>query len=878
MRDHSRPALTVAAFAALFALGACDDETSTADPGDRGSDAERSTDGPGPDESAADAGRPDAAAPDAAPDALQPDGHVPYRPDELPTEGEADLDGPDDLAPRVAEGRARAGRVDIPEEALTGPEARCRVGCFRLDNARVSVCIQDEGTFSQYTFQGGNLVDAHLADRPGTDHLGQHFVAPGAGEVSVESIGIVRDGTGGGPAIVRVSGRARGGRLVKGILAGPSFVPADFRVDTEYRLAPDAAHVDVLTWLTADRTSGQLGLMADVVLFGPRTTRVLIGPDLTDIELSAAWADSVAYGWRHLDTRLDALAGSIDVLPFLPAVHPGFPPMRAGDTRLLRRRFHVAADIEAMRTPPADAVEVVVRGPDGARFVVRGAEDEPITQGTIVAGERALRLGPAPYTLHVVDWPGGAVPPLGFAVEGPVELDLPVPGVLTVHVEDLAGQPVGARIRLRGPDSRDLFVAGEGRWSLPPGEWTAVTTRGWHFAADERAFRLEPGGEAELRVVLSEVIPLDGWASGEFHQHASPSFDSEGPVENKVMSNLAEGVSFMVPSDHDIVFDYAALIERMGLGDFITAPLPGTEVSPLAAHVGMYGIPYDARTGAGGSPPLPYTDDNGDWHIHTIPELVEEGRARGAEIVQINHPRSGSGPTDAAYFNTTGFDPEAPLADNDHRHWTTDFDSVEVFNGGSDMCLVMRDWFGLLNQGQRVTAVGNSDTHGLRGDGHPRNYVPTMADAPVEVTRAEVVDGVVRGRLSVGGGAMVDLPDGPMWGDTVSVEGGVWRVRVRLRTAPFSGLTRLLVFHNGRQVIERPLEAPVEAVVDLDEVLEVPVDADGHVVVVAVGNRSAWIHDEVFALGNPVWVDTDGDGVTVPGPIEVPLPNIHFCQ
>ncbi len=840
------------------ALGACNDAAST-DPVDAVVDA-------GADLVVLDAQS-------DAPLAAGADAHVPFQPVVQPTEGEATLVGPGDLETPVPDGRARAGWVDEAAERLTGPEARCHVGCLRLDNAHISVCVQGESTFSQYTFQGGNIIDAHLAGAPGTDLLGQHFVAPGVGEATVESVGIVRDGSEGGAAVIRVEGRASGGRLIKGILAGPSFVPPDLRVVTEYRLEPGASHLDVLTWLTADRGSGQVGLMADVVLFGPRTRRLIFG-EPTDVSLSAGFGDGIAYGWTHVDSRLDALAGSIDLLPFLPAVHGDFPPLRLGDTRLLQRRLHVAPDVEAMRRPPPEAREVTIRGPDGVQILVRTDDGALVTQATLAGGERALRLPPGGYTVEVLDWPGGAVAPVAFDAEA-LELTLPVPARLRVHVEDEDGRLLGARVRVAG---RDLFVAGDADFSLPVGEHQAITTRGWHYAADVRTIALEAGGLTELRVVLPRVIDTAGWASGEFHQHASPSFDSEISVRDRVMSNLAEGVDFMVPTDHDIVFDYGAAVARLGLGDYIAAPLLGVEVSPIVGHFGAYGIEHDPTAGAGNAPPLPFQDADRNWHIHTVPELVEEARSRGAQLIQLNHPRAGSSSFDSAYFATTRFDPEAPVEANQHRHWTDDFDSIEIYNERERFCVVLRDWFGLLNQGRRVTGVGNSDTHGRTGDGHPRSYVPTSAEHPTGVSAGEIVDAVRNGRVSVGGGAVLDLPDGPLFGDEVRVHDAVWPVRVRVRTPPFTSVTRLVAFHNGRPVLDRPLAVALEEVVDLDEVLEVPVESDGYVVFVAVGERAAWVHTAVFAFGNPVWVDTDGDGVTPPGPVEVPLPDFRLCD
>ncbi len=787
--------------------------------------------------------------------------------------GTPDLGAPDsgafvvgaaDLTAPVPAGEARAGRVDEEAERLTGPEAACRLGCYRLDNARASFCIQDEGTFSQFTFTGGNLVDAHLADRPGTDLFGQHLVTPGGGEVRADRVGIAADGSDGGAAVVRIEGRTQGMRLVQGVIAG-GFVPMDLRAVTEYRLAPDTVDLEVVTTLTADRLPGSV-LLGDVAYFGDRTTSLPLEGAL------AAYGRGAAYAWRHLDTPLREF--SVDVLPLVFATH-GQAFFQVGDSTVLRRTLRIGRDIEDVRDSPEGGRAVTLRGPDGALVQIDGAAG-PVTQALLEGGARVVHLEDGDYRATVLGWPGGEVPPFELVVDGDAEVELavPEPATLVVRVEDADGRLLGGRVEVAGVGTR--LVVGEAALALPAGERALTVTRGWHYSAWEGPVALEAGEPVSLTVVLDELIPTPGWSSGEFHQHASPSVDSDVAVEHRVLDNGAAGVGFMVPSDHDVIYDYAALVERLGLGDHVTVPLTGVEISPVFTHLGAYGIPFDPRVGAGGAPPLPYWDEaTRSWKVHTVVELVEEARRRGARVVQVNHPRGG----ESAFFDTVELDAQRPVAEVQSVHWTTGFDSVEVFNDEEYFCRVLADWLGLLNQGLRVTAVGNSDTHGDHGDGFPRNYVPTIAEHPTGVTADEIVSAVREGRTSIGGGAFLDLPDGPAFGDTVSTA-GEWRVRVRVRTPPWTAMRRLVAFHNGRIAFDRALEAGPEAVVDLDEEIAVPVETDGYVVLVAVGDsRAAHGFDPVFALGNPVWVDADGDGrVDPPGALPVERLEVEWCE
>lgn len=870
------------ALALLFSLGACDDGGGADDPNPDTAvaDAAAADLGGAPDVVAdLDVG-PDAAAdPDAEPDA-GPDARIPVQAAERPTEGPADLPGADDLTALVPPGRARAGRVTEDAERITGPEARCRIGHFRLDNARISVCLQAEDAFSQVSNSGGNIIDAIRADRPGTDRFGEMYVAPGLGEVTVEEIGIVADGSDGGSAILRTAGHVDGSRLVLGYL---TVQPAPAYVITEYRLAPDTDWVDVYTWIGAeDRFLSMLG--AEFLLFGDQTRGFIAGAtsaaDTPAISsLMAASADQVSYGWSRLDGDLSFLRVPLDEFPLAP-VNYGQLQLGAYDDVLFKRRFTVGTgDIESVRVAPMGAVAVTFSGPPGAEFDI----DDGAASVTRVRldddGARVAMLVPGDYRAASFGWIGGDVPPIEFSVAGPTAVDLPLPGpgTLRLRVRDQDGGLIGVQaLMIKGADDRRENFVDELVRPMPAGTWRIVTTRGWHYSADDREVPITAGAESVVDVVLTEAIPFEGWTSGDFHQHASPSLDSAVSVEARVMSNVGSGIGFMTPTDHDQIFLYAPVIEALGMRDYISSPIGGVEISPLKTHINAFGIEFTPGRDAGGCPPLAIRPD-GRWRKATIPELVAEARARGAEIVQINHPRATQGYFDLVHYNST----VDVSTKGEDVEWTTDFDSVEVYNERADFCRVMGDWMGLLRQGIRIVGVGNSDTHSLSAAaGYPRNYLPTAADAPRDVTREEIVAALRAGQVSVGGGAYLDLPDGPMFGDEVAVE-GTFSVRVRVRTPPWTRVHRLLAFLNGETVLDLAFDGQTEDIVDIDEVVDVPVDRDGPLVFLALGDRNMpyFSNDPVFAFGNPIWLDADGDGeIAQAGAGEIVLPAMTICD
>lgn len=808
------------------------------------------------------------------------DAYIPVMPDEQPTEGAADLPGPADLTAPVPEGRARAGRVDTPEEALTGPDAQCRPGCFRLDNALISVCIQGESTFSQLTFAGGNIIDAYPAGH-GRDRLREITFGPSLGEVSVEAIGIVRDGSDGGPAIIRTSGKAGGGRTVQAYLTNAN-LPGDLTVTTEYRLAPGAQHVDVLSWYAAGGL--QSIQVTDLIFFGDRTRTFSPGSPVGaapsgTIDFIAAQDRDVAYAWRLVDEPLSVLNIPIDAFPLRPVIleRTTFQP---GDVRLYRRQLWVGPDIEAVRLPDPEAVPVPITGPPGAVVDLDDGEAQVTRLFLGEDGMRTARLVPGAYQARYVDWPGGDPEPqwIGAVADEIVVLEPPPePAILNLTVTDQAGVGVGAKaVLVGGGEERIEFVLDSASIPLPPGEWTLTLTRGWHSAVHREVLGLNPGETRNLLIELAEEIPFGGWTAGEFHQHATLSLDSEVPLQQRVLANLAEGVGFMVPSEHDVLYDYGALAARMGVLNRIAVPLTGVEISPLVGHLGAYGMQASATEAAGGAPAL--VEPNGAfWRVLTVPELVAAARAKGAQVMQINHPRDSTG-----YFDSVRLDVAEPVDALDSPQWTTDFDSVEVYNGQGDFCPVLADWFGLLNQGVRLTAVGNSDTHGEgKAPGYPRNYLRTAAEAPSGVTGAEVARAMREGRSIIGGGAVLDFTEGPEPGDTVQAAAGSVTLHPRLRTPSYLQIKRLIAFHNGRMVFDRAIERAPEEIVDFAEAIEVPVDGDGHVVLLALGDERLNViaGGPVFALANPIWVDADGDGsVDLPGPGAIELPEMSICQ
>jgi hypothetical protein len=111
---------------------------------------------------------------------------------------------------------AFAGRVQSPADLVGGPRAIGDVGDWRLSNGRVRFIVQDKGQQRVYGTFGGSLIDADLArpaeldprGRPiGKDGLGELFPAYFLSALEPSKIEVIDDGSSGGTARLRVSGK-----------------------------------------------------------------------------------------------------------------------------------------------------------------------------------------------------------------------------------------------------------------------------------------------------------------------------------------------------------------------------------------------------------------------------------------------------------------------------------------------------------------------------------------------------------------------------------------------------------------------------------------------------------------------------------------------
>ncbi|MGZ6143095.1 MAG: hypothetical protein ACXWLM_07135, partial [Myxococcales bacterium] len=296
-------------------------------------------------------------------------------------------------------------------------------------------------------------------------------------------------------------------------------------------------------------------------------------------------------------------------------------------------------------------------------------------------------------------------------------------------------------------------------------------------------------------------------------------------------------------------------------------------------------------------------------------------------IVQMNHPRAvGMAYLDAVHFDPNNFTANADAPDfmtnwdamevwNGLPFWTFEgCPTTALADPARSACLsnvpshpTGYDWFSFLDRAKyqagawtgRVAGTGNSDSHNasLREVGYPRNYLNIGADDPSAVTDSQVTAALraMKGTISGGpfltlsapasGAGVADRGIGDIVQADNSVSPPVVHLTIRVQAPAWMGqLQRVDVWMGDAS----PPGAHVVAGIDLtgapivdgqrlgvvrDIVISPAVDT--WLIATVRGatdsqgvSHALWpvVQEQVppYAITNPIWIDTDGDGAITP--------------
>ena len=430
-----------------------------------------------------------------------------------------------------------------------------------------------------------------------------------------------------------------------------------------------------------------------------------------------------------------------------------------------------------------------------------------------------------------------------------------VPARLTLHRTD------GDAVPVRVLDGRQLPVRlgvaytgmdGKAVVDVPTGPLTIWATKGTEWGIDKvNILVTEKGARAELKV--GREVDTTGWIACDTHIHTLTwSGHGDAAEWERVLTIAAEGVELAIATDHNHQTDYRNLQKEKGAWKAYTA-VTGNEVTTSSGHFNAFPLP------PGG--PIP------NHNINNWPALMEDIRAKGAEVIILNHPRwpdRNRGP-----WGVFGLDPATGLFAKDPGELT--FDGVEVFNSTDDSepwDMPLKDWFGLLNRGWDIKAIGSSDSHTV-GDpvGQGRTWIRSKSDDPANLDVSALCQALKAGQAVAGVGIFTDFEvDGKGVGSLVRPRGNQITAKVRVACAAWGKPNLIQIFQDGNEVASQKITK--EEGIPLDQIYSFTIPTpskDAWLAVVVRGEKPegpwwAGMLPDTGALTNPIRLDVDGDG------------------
>lgn len=829
----------------------------------------------------------------------------------------------------VPAGQARATKISSQSQALLGRSAESKVGDYKLQNSKVAVVIKNSASSTVFLPFGGYPVDVVPTDAEGCplpqDSFGEMGTLVGnldfsdLNNVSLrgfapETIQVLKDGSDGGNAVVRVTGTdipipiIETGLLL--IVPGKEFsTPMGLDLQNDYVLAPDSNTLEIQTTVTNPLGGDSINIgLADGFLFGdgmstnyPNATYGNIAgyTVFVDIKFLTSSNGAISYGYG---LNGDHLMTSVDIQNVTPALDQTLidTPIHLlpGQSGLFSRRLVIVAggaNAVAQEFYPmwGFSVEpffgmVVTQGTgepvEGANVEVRTNDADQTYITTFTTDADGFFIGVLPAGTY-----NAFVSKANRSGAGPIALPRPfnygmtftvgAPGRVTYDIRDQTGKNIPAKLTFyQGlwPANYIFTANGQGTQDFPPGTYDVSISRGPEYTVSWwRQLVVTAGGEAEVRATLERVVDTAGFVAAEFHIHCEPSPDSDFPLAQRIASLVDEGVEFVCSTDHEVVTNYWPYIRSLGVADKIYA-VEGEEISsPVLGHFNGIGMTWDPRMRGNGAI---------DWFLLSPQQVFDLAREHGADIVQCNHPLD----TDDGYLNQIKFNPLTGLAEETDPmilgllpgtdFVTFDFDSIEIFNGGTkdqvfydpgnpEESGIVRHWFTLLNLGHRITGSGTSDSHRpSRPPGFGRNIIESSTDDPAKINPQELLDNFKAMRSVVSGGAFIRFTvDNTGLGRTVTDTDGMVDLKIQVQSPDWVDVTKIAIFQNCNliQTIDVTDQSPI---IKYEGQLSVPVAVDSWFVVFAAGQNSLYpVAPDLDwqaprAITNPIYVDRDGNG------------------
>jgi hypothetical protein len=794
-------------------------------------------------------------------------------------------------------GAARA-HVMREGEQLGGPNAVGRVGDILLENDQVVFVIDQLGSSAGFAESGGNLVDAADA-KTRKDELGELLTYfgtfPRQGVYDTLATGASSDAS----AWVQVSGHE---------LREPRL-----EVTTRYTLHPDGRSLLLETTLkNGGTTHVDLPSVGDAIEWGGAEKVAPGKPRGFDGTSNGPYVGGVgrfvSYASTSVDGSIQAVSGAswtdtsvhqgVALAPgeqttyarvFIVGERPDTSSLVAELTRAAGSgalgELSITLSSGPSRSPvlvPEDA-RVAVSAPGGGEVMtVHACGDTDKLVADVPPGHWVLsylggggRAGAAPVEVEIK--PGASVSAkLEISAASSAHLSCVetshagVPCKVTFERTDGAPAPDFGPPHVAGPARNQVTTAdGDIDIALGPGDYRITASRGPEYTLAQASITLAPGEHRDVRLPLERVVDTGGYLACDFHQHTLHSADSPVTLSDRVVSNVAEGVELAVSTDHNEISDLRPFVQSLHLERDLVS-VPGDELTSDASrqpwgHANVFPLAFDASKPRGGAAAVRDLTPGDVW--------AEVRKSAPTDVVvQVNHPRSGRN----GYFDLLGFDPKTGVGTS--PSYDASFDSLEVWNGRNVAARtqVLDDFQAMLLTSHPVTAVADTDTHGIvrQEAGYPRTYVRVTDDEHLDQWGGERTDDLVRGIkvlrdvvLTNGPFLRVKANGAPIGG---IARGHLVRVDVHVESAPWVLVEKVSVrLASGEEQTQSVTEQPnAKGALTAHAVFTLKVPSDDALFVIAQGSRplvpvlgpegDAAILP--WAMTGAIWVDADGDG------------------
>ncbi len=401
--------------------------------------------------------------------------------------------------------------------------------------------------------------------------------------------------------------------------------------------------------------------------------------------------------------------------------------------------------------------------------------------------------------------------------------------------------------------------------SLPPGDYILHAGRGFEWGVCREVISLRAGESKQVAMRLQREVDTTGWIAADSHIHTlTYSGHGDAKIEERMLTIAGEGIELAISTDHNHHTDYAPHAASVGVAKHFT-PVIGNEVTTKHGHFNAFPIEPGARV---------VNHQQEDW-AKLLPDIRS---TPGVKVITLNHPRdlhSGFIPFGGIQFN--------PKTGRHRQADALDIDAMEVITSAamqSDIHLLYRDWFALLNRGHRISAVGSSDSHDVNRFilGQGRTYVAAGDADPSNLDLDEVWRSYKEGRLLVSLGLMAQLKvdDKYTVGDLATGLKEQIKVEAVVSGPAWTQADHIELFANGILIREQRIEDNHRAGEKARIVWQMPKPShDVHLVVIATGPgvtdpfweiprpyqpTSKTFAPRVVGSTNPIWLDADGDG------------------